>query len=786
MRVAEKFNARREANIRLVWEEWFWDSLEHGGRFDEEAYLVQNPRPERRPAESLPSQVPESEPSRANSLQAEPQPPQRQPTMDLDDLEDEAASVNVVPAVRLQVWGGLLERRGYEVTDGEIVRSPTKSQPAAGPQQAKSNALPSINYRKAGGVIDAVRSTNSFAPAEPEAGPSTSQRPLPFKRHSTANSGPSRAGTPAIQPSRQPSRRSSGQAPGAVQEDVNAAGPSSPKPTSSPPMPQIFAGMRLCVLGEAKAATVKSAIEASGGVYVQEEDENVDFIIVRLFSGSKIYQSEPDPKMREKYRTECWLESCIHDERICHPDEHVSFLPLAINTPVPGAEKIQIGLSGLDQSQSCHTRRLLRALGINIIPLFTRKATHLLCPSGTGAKFEKAGEWGIPVVSYSWLQAIASSGTIPPADDYLVTGPPSAADKANDHSIDIKGKGKAVANDDVRMQDITNNIHESPLAQHAALPAEKPAPPLSKNNSLERQPTAIVPPHGSGGSVASGLGQPTELLGGPALSSFFAPSRSSAAPSQESPLVRYGTRPSSSVAHTIGDDLSVRDDDDLAPAMDQEPQRTQPSHPDGTPQRKSTLSIMSNNDDRDMMRIPSSKSPSPMKLPLRRHASKSPVKLDPGQTKLLHESIQSLLGKRGPPDAAAEQGGDEDPDSLQTVDSARNSKRKKGQRAKPPARPKAQRSRTTTTASRRSPPEPSPAPVDGISLGAFNYGVEEESQRLDEQQQSVRVVYEDPAQLEERQRLMNMLKANSQVEGSLPSSGSLGKTRRSARLSSGL
>ncbi len=31
MKYAEKFNQRREANIQLVWEEWFWDSLEHGG-----------------------------------------------------------------------------------------------------------------------------------------------------------------------------------------------------------------------------------------------------------------------------------------------------------------------------------------------------------------------------------------------------------------------------------------------------------------------------------------------------------------------------------------------------------------------------------------------------------------------------------------------------------------------------------------------------------------------------------------------------------------------------------
>ena len=48
MRLAEKFKTRGEADIQLVWEEWFWDSLHYGGRFDEAPYHVRNPRPEPR------------------------------------------------------------------------------------------------------------------------------------------------------------------------------------------------------------------------------------------------------------------------------------------------------------------------------------------------------------------------------------------------------------------------------------------------------------------------------------------------------------------------------------------------------------------------------------------------------------------------------------------------------------------------------------------------------------------------------------------------------------------
>lgn len=75
-------------------------------------------------------------------------------------------------------------------------------------------------------------------------------------------------------------------------------------------------------------------------------------------------------------------------------------------------------------------------LGVNLIPMFSKKATHLLCPSGMGLKFEKAREWGIPVVTNEWLAAIAETGAIPSRDDYTIGGAPSVAD--------VKGKGRAI------------------------------------------------------------------------------------------------------------------------------------------------------------------------------------------------------------------------------------------------------------------------------------------------------------------------------------------------------
>lgn len=58
--------------------------------------------------------------------------------------------------------------------------------------------------------------------------------------------------------------------------------------------------------------------------------------MIFLRSGSKLYREEPDPVERAKFRTECWLERCIFEERICPPEDHISYVPVQIPTPIDG------------------------------------------------------------------------------------------------------------------------------------------------------------------------------------------------------------------------------------------------------------------------------------------------------------------------------------------------------------------------------------------------------------------------------------------------------------------
>ncbi|TEB31512.1 hypothetical protein FA13DRAFT_1663343, partial [Coprinellus micaceus] len=744
IRYAEKFIMRGEAQIHMVWEDWFWDSLKVKGRLEEARYNVRNPRPPPVVLRNTQPNIPDSTaPSRANSMNARGPPPP--PT---DELDEEAACVRVVPDITLKVWTGLLERRGYEVTNGEVIRSPSKS------QNPSRSLTPPLERRKAknSGVISAVRSDNTF-----KAAAAGSSRPMPFKRPSTASSSSSR--------------------PNGSQE-----GPSNQSKSASPKR-NFFSGMRFALLDEAYTPAVVAAIEENGGSVVL--GDGADIYVVRLSSASRRYISEENEHVRGKFRTECWLEQCIHEERVLAVDDHVSYRPLGISLPVPGGSAIHLSFSGLDQPEQLFTRRLLKTLGINHAPQFSKKSTHLLCPPGIGLKYDKALEWGIPVVTNDWLRAIAETGTIPDEEGVYTSGTIPKDVKGKGRALDLgqvgklssaKGKDMVVAGEmdvDNRMNDITNSEPDQP---------SNPSKPLGKSGgSLDRQHTTILAPDQETGGRGFGFGQPTEMLGSnphsaSAGSSLYAHHPSSVRPlTQGSPLVKYGAATKSEASFmSEGGPLSEHE------------QGTQNADPPrrvtrgnklrklthtSTPSRKATstaASTQTQSDDadyRDVLRIPSSESPSPMKIAhLQRNSSISPAKLDPGAAKALHESIASLLGKRH----SAED------DELPAVESVEESAAGKsggngGSAIKRPKRPLRAKASTRARAKARKSSSPPPAgvPVDAVvSLSAFDpYGAahpdeESHSQKRFKEDISARVLYEDPAQLQERQRLMNLLKTN--------------------------
>ena len=315
----------------------------------------------------------------------------------------------------------------------------------------------------------------------------------------------------------------------------------------------------------------------------------------------------------------------MFEERVCAPEEHIAFTPLKVEIPVSGADEVLLSFSGLDHAEAYTIRRLLRALGISLAPNFSRRSTHLLCPSREGAKAEKAREWGTPIVDMSWLAAIADTGEIPSAhppandegvlnlpvaqEDWMADEPPAPTPVPQ---ADPKGKGKEQATDG-KMADITNSAVESaPGSQSLSYydpPPDEPRPGQAEQMEV--------------------FGMPSMLLGQP-----------DSAPYRPTP---------------------PRDPAESAP------QSTQPSEP----QDEDAVSIPSKLYEE---RVPSSESPSPLRMPGPEPGPATPAKLVKQATTVIQDRITSLLGKRR---SEEEQGDGEEsaPARLQGHDSRRDGKR---------------------------------------------------------------------------------------------------------------
>ncbi|OJT01769.1 DNA topoisomerase 2-binding protein 1 [Trametes pubescens] len=797
VRYADKFNRLGEARIHIVWEDWFWDSLRFGGRFEEEAYKVSNPRP---PPRVLPEGPPPGTTTTADETgvsseiqNAEASAAGPSHTRHNDD-DEEIASVKRVPAVTLHLWESILKPRGFELQQGRLIRSPSKSQ-----------SRPDISYRREpspsaralrrgslkegdgdpltpASAIQSFRRARSFAPAAKDVSTPLSRQP--FRRAPTV------AGEAMARSGRTSSSSFLGRsvggvlAAGGISGDVPiasesaVAGPSragSAIPENADGVDvggdvsegarELFKGMRIRALGEARSANVRRAVEGCGGAWVSahdDDDDTVDFIVVRLVSGSALFRREGDEDTRAKYRTECWLERCIFEERICAPEEHVAFAPLAVEAPISGTEDMVVSYSGLDQSEACWIRRLLRALGIPHAPNFSRRTTHLLCPSGEGAKAEKAREWGTPIIDMLWLAEMARTGQIPltapipgPASvagegvvqrgedldlqvvDY--TGAPEVmmATQQPRTASDRKGKGKEKekASREASMVDITNE-DRAPKSQ--SLSYYDPPPPGSH-----------APPAEEGES----FGLPAMLLG--ANSPPSTPRRPSKTPPPP-------------------------------PAPEEEeaaaPPRTQASaDPPATPGPPIIPSRVFDD------RVPSSESPSPMRIPGARTPS-TPARVGKQATRVLQRSISTLLGKRSA-------------DAVEEVEEREDEAKKAkgpnvplGKRARPLNRSRSNlsftdsltpgrltpgfspgpgaRSRGTTTPAPQPTPQPAPAPapepelippldVPGAKPRSTASGDEGDNSfvaaKLPER---THVLYADPKQHGVRERLMHLFEVS--------------------------
>ncbi|SCZ98417.1 BZ3500_MvSof-1268-A1-R1_Chr3-2g06356 [Microbotryum saponariae] len=216
--------------------------------------------------------------------------------------------------------------------------------------------------------------------------------------------------------------------------------------------PPIFEGLTFSLMDmqDKNRGIIKRAVEERRGkVLIDRIEPTTDHIVVDFFGAPREYLGpDADPRVI----TGCWIESCIHEDRLVPFDDRLLERPLPYEIPIQGADQLRIHLSGFSDIGKIHTKRFLKEIGAGTSKVFNRSCTHLIhVDAGKevggpgGLKIDKAREWGIPIEGPDWLRSWAAQrGVIPSAS--------SAESATSGTTRDKKGKGKAT----VAPRDITN------------------------------------------------------------------------------------------------------------------------------------------------------------------------------------------------------------------------------------------------------------------------------------------------------------------------------------------
>ncbi|KAI9003880.1 hypothetical protein DFJ74DRAFT_774576 [Hyaloraphidium curvatum] len=133
--------------------------------------------------------------------------------------------------------------------------------------------------------------------------------------------------------------------------------------------------------------------------------------------------------------TAYWLQSCVDDERLYSPNDHVLFRPSAHRLPLECFAGLVMCVSGyVDGTEREVLGRLVTDLGGKWSEQLSRRTTHLVFNTAAGersAKYEKALEWGATAVSAEWLYACLAEGRLVDTADHAPVDLASLVQKEN-------------------------------------------------------------------------------------------------------------------------------------------------------------------------------------------------------------------------------------------------------------------------------------------------------------------------------------------------------------------
>ena len=194
-------------------------------------------------------------------------PPDVDNTKSDDQEEEEMVIMKRLPGVTTRLWEGLLRGRGFQMKEGRLIRSPdrknlsksgTRVSKRAESPPSPSNARSVENNRT---VIDVPESALQVA----------FKRTKSFAVKSDFDSSKSSLQHTSLTPKPTIARPSSISAPSLKDKHILPEGER-----------RLFIGLKFRLLGEASSQTLTEALSLRGGLIVLDEEEIVDYIVVRL------------------------------------------------------------------------------------------------------------------------------------------------------------------------------------------------------------------------------------------------------------------------------------------------------------------------------------------------------------------------------------------------------------------------------------------------------------------------------------------------------------------------
>lgn len=149
----------------------------------------------------------------------------------------------------------------------------------------------------------------------------------------------------------------------------------------------------------------------------------------------------PESDVQVQTITEWWVERCLHHKRFIEPQDHVIGQPFP-KYPLEEFRGVTVSSAAFTGIDLLHIKRAVELLGGVYSEDMTPKSSVLVTQSVEKLRRDKldhAQQWGIPIVTASWLWESISSGSLLPLQKHLCASSRLTESMLSDGGVVFKG-----------------------------------------------------------------------------------------------------------------------------------------------------------------------------------------------------------------------------------------------------------------------------------------------------------------------------------------------------------